>query len=102
MAIPECRGEDYQDLVFLDDLGVGSRASARGVPGQKRKRAFHRKSGNRQNTSGLRLDFFRLCPKPKRSLLYGHGSGYPAGGVPRRKEASAPAQTAAETLSPSW
>jgi DNA replication protein DnaC len=31
MAIPECRGEDYQDLVFLDDLGVGSRASARGV-----------------------------------------------------------------------
>ena len=71
-----------------------------GVPGQKRKRALHRKPGNRQNTPGLRSGLFRLCPRPKRSLLYGYRSGHSAGGVPGRKKASANAQTAPETPSP--
>jgi len=70
-----------------------------GVPGQKRKRAVHRKPGNRQNAPGLRPGVFRLRPRQKCPLLYGHRSCHPAGGAPGRKKASATAQTAPEAPS---
>ena len=73
---------------------------ARRVSGQKRKRPADRKPWNRENTSGLRLGVFRLCPRQKRSLPYRHGPCDSTRGMPGRKEASATAQTTPETPSP--